>query len=262
MFLDQPRPGTKFRREYAMNQKRNFTNFIAYVLLYSLVLSNCAGSPARVPSLVPTFSQTPPPMRTNVPSATAAMTATPTLNNKTIILTPEDVFALPGLKALSTPDSEDFCEHLPPPQIVAHPDRLSLLSGRFALCIRERINTAMDLDTGSLIPADDERGDITMVNAPGDEEGNYGVVGWNNAHLSDAYVLEKYANHSGANHLSYEYCENLLGDQTDRGAMGVEQGAIACVRTTEGKIALIRVEKIYPPNTLSAEFSFAILRNE
>ncbi len=245
-----------------MNQKRNFTNFIAYVLLYSLVLSSCAGSPARVPSLVPTFSQTPPPTRTNVPSATAAMTATPSLNNKTIILTPEDLLSLPGLKAFSTPDSKDFCEHLPPPQIVATPDRLAILSGRFVLCIQERINIAMDLDTGSLVSGDDERGDIAMQNAPGGEEANYAVVGMNNAYLSDAYVLEKYANHSGANHLSYAYCENLVRDQTDWGAMVVEEGKIACVRTTEGQIALLRVEKIYPPNTLSAEFSFAILRNE
>ena len=42
--------------------------------------------------------------------------------------------------------------------------------------------------------------------------------------------------------------------------MGVEEGAIACIRTTEGTLALIRVERIYPSNTLSAEFSFVILR--
>ncbi len=247
-----------------MNQKLNFTIFISCVLLYSLVLSSCAGSPSLTPSLAPTLSQTPPATRTNVPSATTAIPATPTLNNKTIILTPDDLFALPGLKAWSTPDSGDFCEHLPLPQIVANPDRLSLLSGRFVLCIYERINTAMDLDTGSLVPTDDERGDIVMQSSRSwtTEKPSYVIAGWNNAYLNSAYVLEKYANHSGANHLSYAYCENKLRGKTGRGGTGVEEEEIACVKTTEGKIALIRVEKIYPARTLSVEFSFAILRNE
>ncbi len=247
-----------------MNQKLNFTIFISCVLLYGLVLSSCAGSPSLAPSLAPTLSQTPPATRTNVPSATAAMTATPTLNNKTIILTPDEVFALPGLEAWSTPDSSDFCEHLPPPQIVATPDRFSILSGRFALCIYERISTAMDLDTGSFVSTDDERGDIVMFSGRfwTTEKPSYGIGGWSNAYLNSAYVLEKYANHSGANHLSYAYCENKLRGKTGQGGMSVEEGAIACIKTTEGKIALLRVEKIYPAITLSVEFSFAILRNE
>ncbi len=235
---------------------------ISCVLLFSLVLSSCTESPSLAPSLAPTFSQSPPPTRTNVPSATAVITATPTLNDKTIILTPDDLFSLPGLKAWSTPASEDFCEHLPPPQIVANPDRLSLLSGRFALCIYERINTAMDLDRGSLVSTDDPGGDIVMFSGRfwTSEKPDYGVSNWNNAYLDDAYVLEKYANHSGANHLSSAYCENMLRGKTDTGAIDVEEGKIACVRTTEGRIALIRVERIYPSNTLSVEFSFAILR--
>jgi hypothetical protein len=44
--------------------------------------------------------------------------------------------------------------------------------------------------------------------------------------------------------------------------VGKYVGDIACVKTTEGQLALIRVEKIYPAITLSAEFSFAILRDE
>ncbi len=248
-----------------MDQKLNFTIFIACILLYGLVLSSCAESPSLAPSPVPTFSQTPPPTRTNIPSATATMTATPTLNNKTIILTPDDVFALPGLKAWSTPNSGDFCEHLPPPQIVATPDRFSLLAGRFALCIYERTFTAMDLDTGSLVSSDDEKGDIVLGSPGGGENPTYGVFGWNNANVKDAYVIEAYANHPGANNLSYEYCENRLRNHTGQGAMYVGEqfvGDIACVKTTEGKIALLRVEKIYPARTLSVEFSFAILRDE
>jgi hypothetical protein len=249
-----------------MNQKLNFTTIISCILLFSLALSSCAESTSPVPSRVPTLSQTPPPTRTNFPSATVAVTATPTLNDNTIILTPDDVFALPWLGAFNTPDSSDFCEHLPPPQIVANPDKLSLLSGRFVLCSWDNwpwvTNTAMDLDTGSFVSKDDERADIVMENAPGGEEPAYGVVGRSNAHINDAYVLERYANHSGANHLSYEYCENMLLDQTDSGGFLVAEGVIACVKTTEGKIALIRVEKIYPPTILSVEFSFVILRDE
>jgi hypothetical protein len=249
-----------------MNQKLNFTTIIPCVLLFSLALSNCAENPSLVHSRVPALSQTPPPKITNTPSAIGVMTATSTLNNKTIILTPEDVFSLPSLEALSTPDSENFCAHLPPPQIVANPNRYTLLSGRFVLCSWENWpwvkNTAMDLDTGSFVSKNDERADIVMENAPGGEKPAYVVIGQNNAHINDAYVLEKYANHSGANHLSYEYCENMLQEQTDSGGFIVAEGAIACVKTTESQIALIRVEKIYPPNILSVEFSFVILRDK
>ena len=122
----------------------------------------------------------------------------------------------------------------------------------------------MDLDTGSLVSTDDERGDIVLYSGRWgtNEKPSYAIGSWNKAYLTDAYVLEKYANHSGVNHLSYEYCENMLRGQTGVGGMGVEEEGIACVKTTEGKIALIRVEKIYPAITLSVEFSFAILRNE
>jgi hypothetical protein len=232
------------------------------ILLFSLVLSNCTESPSLTPSLVPTFSQTPPATRTTAPSATPGIIAITTLNNKTIILTPDDLFALPGLEEWDTPNSEDFCEHLPLPESVSNPDNLSILSGRFALCIYERISTAMDLDTGSLVSTDDPEGDIVMFSGRfwTSESPDYGVSNWNNAYLDSAYVLEKYANHSGANHLSSAYCEDMVQGKTDKRAINVEEGEIACIRTTEGKIALIRVEKIYPSNTMSVEFSFAILR--
>jgi hypothetical protein len=239
---------------------------ISCILLFSLILSSCTESPSLAPSLAPTFSQTPSLTKTSTPSATAKNTATPILDNKTIILTPDDLFSLPGLKEWGTPDSEDFCEHLPPPEIVSNPDNLSILSGRFVLCPYESwpwvTNITMDLDTGSLVSTGDTRGDIAMFNGRWGtiEKPDYGVVNLNSAYLDDAYVLEKYANHSGANHLSSAYCEDMVQGKTDTSVMGVDEGAIACIRTTEGKIAIIRVEKIYPSNTLSAEFSFAILR--
>jgi hypothetical protein len=239
-----------------VKQKLNFTILFSCILLYIVVLSGCIESTLLTPVPAPTISQT------SLPTIT--LTSTPTLKYKTVILTPEDVFSLPGLNEWSTPDSGDFCEHLPSPQVVANPDRFSLLSGRFVLCIYERIFTAMDLDTGSLVSTDNAKGDIVIQSNRSwtSENPTYIVVSWNNAYMNDAYVTETYANHSGANSLSYEYCENMLQDQTDFGVMGSEVGGIACVKTTEGQIALIRVEKIYPAVTLSVEFSFAILRNE
>lgn len=228
-----------------------------YIIVLVALLAACVKA---TPVPTATSMPRPSPILVSATPTVSPIPSTPTFNSRTFVITPDDLFSLPGLKAFSTPNAEDFCEHLPSPQIVTNPDRLSVLSGRFALCIWERIDTAMDLDAGSLVSTDDERGDITMQNAPGGGDGNYGVNGWNNAYLNNAYVLEKYANHSGANHLSYEYCENTLLGQTDGGGMIVEEGQVACVRTTEGKIALLRVEKIYPSITLSVEFSFAILK--
>ncbi len=239
-----------------MKQKLNFTILFSCILLYTVVLSGCIESTLPTPILAPTLSQTSPP--------TATITVTPTLNYKTVILTPEDVFSSPGLIEWRTPNSGDFCEHLPTPQVVANPDKFSLLSGRFVLCIYERIFTAMDLDTGGLVSTDDEKGDIVIQSARSwtSENPTYVVVSWKNAYMNDAYVIGTYANHSGSNNLSFEYCENMLRNQTDMGGMRSEIDKIACVRTTEGQIALLRVEKIYPAVTLSVEFSYAILRNE
>jgi hypothetical protein len=235
---------------------------LAFIIIFSCILLNTAALSGCIESTLPTPAPTPTLLQTSPP--TAAITATSTHNYKTIILTPEAVFALPGLIEWSTPNSGDFCEQLPMPQVVANPNRFSLLSGRFVLCIYERIFTAMDLDTGGLVPTNDERGDIVIQSNRSwtSENPTYIIVSWNNAYMNDAYVIETDANHSGANNLSYKYCENMLRDQTDFGVMGSAVDGIACVKTTEGRIALLRVEKIYPAVTLSVEFSFAILRDE
>ena len=223
------------------------------ILLLGLVLVSCAQITPPTPNLVPTYSETLP--------ATIVSTLTPTHNDKTAILTPDNLLSLPSLNELNTPNSYESCEHLPLPQIVSNPNSLSILSGRFILCIYEYTNTAMDLDTGVLVSADDPRGDIVMFNGRfgTSEKPDYGLFSQNNAYLDNAYVLEKYANHSGVNNLSSAYCENKVQGKIDISVINVEEGAIACIRTTEGRVALIRVEKIYPANTVSAEFSFALL---
>lgn len=236
-----------------MKQKLSILFFLACIFV--IILSSCEGMPV-VSSQTSTSTSTPPP--------TIRTTATPTLNYKAVILTPDDVFSLPEIPAWSTPNSEDFCEHLPTPHVIAVPNDFSVLSGRFVLCIYERAFIAMDLDAGNLVPSDDENGDIVLGSPGGGDNPTYGLFGRNNAYVQNAYVNEAWANHPGANNLSYEYCENNLQSQTDHGGIYVGNyiGDIACVKTTEGQIALIRVEKIYPATTLSVEFSFAILRKD
>jgi hypothetical protein len=245
-----------------MNKKSNLTIIISCILLYGLVLSGCGGGTSLVPSPVPTFSQTPPQTRTSVPSATTAITAAPTLNKKPIIIiTPDDLFSFPGLKVLSTPNSEDFCEHLPPPQIVANAGQLSLLSGRFVLCPWETwpwvLDTAIDLDTGSFVSKDDEWADVVLQNGHVTLDGEpppYLVHSLNDAQIDEVTTAV----------LNYEYCEQDLLSllNNNQSVLIVNNGSIACIKTAEGQIALVRVESIYPLDTTSVEFSFAILRNE
>jgi hypothetical protein len=102
----------------------------------------------------------------------------------------------------------------------------------------ERAFMAMDLDKGSLVASDDEQGDIILLSNRSwtSENPNYVVSSLNNSYMSDAYVIETYANHSGVNNLSYEYCEGILQNQTDFSVMGSGISGIACVKTTEGQI--------------------------
>ncbi len=82
----------------------------------------------------------------------------------------------------------------------------------------------MDLDTGSLVPTDDPGGDIVMFNGRWgtEEKPDYTAINWSNAYLDDAYILEKYPNHSGANHLSSAYCEEMVQGKTAKRAINVE----------------------------------------
>jgi hypothetical protein len=114
----------------------------------------------------------------------------------------------------------------------------------------------MDLDTGSFMSKEDERADIVMQNTHVTVDGafpSYVVHGLHSAQVDGVTT----------NTVSYAYCEEDLLSQSKKNKLTilvVKDGSIACVKTTEGNIALIKVEKIYPPNILSTEFSFAILR--
>lgn len=238
-----------------MNKKSNFMTRFFCVLCYCLVLESCIGASYWAPSLTPTVFQTPSQAATMLPLVTPAVETASTLTPQTSIITPDSLFVFPGLKLSNTPDAIDFCEHLPSPQLSMDTNESSLLLGRFSLCVSHSwpwVKTAMDLDTGTLVALEDKDGDIAMDYTHPDLNGEalYFVHDLNNAHIDDL---------DSAN-LTYDNCEKLVADLNGPGSVRVQEGRISCVMTTEGRLAVIRVERIYPSNTQSVEFSFAILK--
>lgn len=238
-----------------MKQRNSIALLVCCILIYNLLLSGCSGDTLSDISPIPSVTQHPSIVATDIPSVKAAITATPTFNNKPFIITPDDLFTFPELRVLITPSSEYFCERIPPPQVIANVDEFSILSGVFVLCPTiswPLVNTVMDLDMGKLVSTVDTSGDLSMDYSHPDLNGEtfYGVTGLNNAHIDEIET----------NSLNYEYCENLLQNKKNPGVLIVQDGAIACVRTTDGQIAIIRVESIFPLNTQGVEFSFAVLK--
>jgi len=222
--------------------------FVVVVLVACSVATSvptAIATETSMPSLVPISSTL------TIPSTTP----TSIFNFRTVIITPDNLFSFPELKPLNTPNSIYFCEHIPPPQVISNVDKFTLLSGLFVLCPAiswPLEKTAMDLDLGNLVSMDDKGGDISMDYSHPDLEGLtfYGVSGLNSAHIDEIETST----------LNYEYCETLLQDKNNPGVLVVHEGAIACVLTTEGQIALIRVENIYPLDTQGVEFSFVVLK--
>ena len=99
---------------------------------------------------------------------------------------------------------------------------------------------------------DDKNGDFAMDYTHPDLDGNasYALRALNNAHIDEIDI----------NNLNYNKCESILMSMNKPGVVHVRDGAITCVLTTEGQIALIRVENIFPLDTQGVEFSFAILK--
>ncbi len=240
-----------------MNQESNFTIFISCILACGLVLVGCGGTPSVIANPTSNLSQTPWKTTPVMPSATDAIEITPTSTPKGILITPDNLFTFPGLKLLNTPgpNTTDFCEHLPLPQVDRNANEYSLLVGRFSLCVSRSwpwVKTAMDLDAGTFVSLDEKSGDIAMDYTHPDLNGDasYFVHGLNNAHIDDIDTVS----------LTYNDCEKIVMDVKDSGSFSVHEGKIACAMTTEGKLAIIRVELIYPSNTQGVEFSFAILK--
>jgi hypothetical protein len=184
--------------------------------------------------------------------------ATSAVSTETPRTNPEILFSDLGLEKINTPNSANFCEHIPPPKIIKNPDQLSVFAGKFSLCVwtawQFLVNTVMDVDQGILVSAEDTNGDIAMAMAHQGLDGitRYYVIGFNNAQIDEIDI----------NNLSYSHCESQLKrlGSTSSGILNVHEGAVACVKTTENQIALIRVENIYPPETQGVGFSFAVLK--
>ena len=60
--------------------------------------------------------------------------------------------------------------------------------------------------------------------------------------------------------ISYERCVELTSNREDSGAFIIEENGIACIQTTNGNMALIRVEKINPDNSESVSFSYVLIK--
>jgi hypothetical protein len=241
-----------------MNRKFSLTIIFLTIIIYGLVSYSCNGdiSLASSPTPAPFPIQSPMVRSSPSPSATVAITATPTLGNS-LVITPDDLFAIPGLQALNTPGSANFCEHLPSPQISTNANESLILAGRFLLCPSRSwpwLNMAIDLDNGTLVSNDNETADMVLeyAHVPVDGTISYDVQGLNDGHIVEAKT----------NSLSYEYCKNALlsMDENDPGIFDIDNGTIACVMTTEDRIAVIRVENIFPLDMKSVEFSFAVLK--
>ena len=140
-----------------------------YWFLASLVLIvGCSSPIAKQPNSVLLTAQIPSQTLVPILDATPTTTETPILGTKDFI-DPESLFSFPGLKKVSTPNSADFCQHIPPPEVVKSVDDSYVFAGRFSLCLsgwRVLVDTVMDLDQGKLVSADDMNGDIDMSMAP------------------------------------------------------------------------------------------------
>lgn len=238
-----------------MSLKTKIIIFNYWFLVGLVLVVGCSSPISQPPNSVPLASQIPSQTLAPIPDATPTTTKTPILGTK-VFIDPDELFAFPGLEKINTPNSADFCEHIPPPEVVKSADNSYVFAGRFSLCLsgwQVLVDTVMDLDQGKLVSADDLNGDIDMSMAP-HSNALYYVQGLNNASIDEIQP----------DHLDYDSCSTLLQalEDNDRGVLIVKEGAIACVKTTEEQIALVRVDGYYPLETQGVGFSFAILKKE
>lgn len=240
-----------------MDAKIRFAVLPARVVVCFLIINSCVRVTPSKPKPMPIISSTPSP---SMIETTSTMIVTSALSTQTPRAAPDTVFSDFGLEQMNTPSSANFCEHIPPPETSKNPGQLSLFAGRFSLCVwtawQFLVNTVMDIDQGTLVSAEDINGDIAMAMAHQGLDGitRYYVIGFNKAQIDEIDI----------NNVSYSQCESqlrLLGT-TSPGVLNVHEGAVACVKTTENQIALIRVENIYPPETQGVGFSFAVLKKQ
>lgn len=231
------------------------SRFIAYLCaVVFLTLSSCNPSLVSDYPSLPTSTQTSSNMVNKVPTKLPA-TATATPDMKSIVLTPDDIFSILAPQIVNTPSAKDFCEHVPPPKLDDRSSEFVVLAGAFSFCDSRNLDTAFDLDTGSLVTSNNKNADILLLRdkAALASEPFYYLYSVNGA------LVEK----TNSNTISYQYCENMKLSAIPPEVFFVdEEGSVACVLTTNDQVALVRVEHIYPLDTDSVEFSFVVLKKE
>ena len=130
-----------------------------------------------------------------------------------------------------------------------------MTKGMFSLCVAPAWpwqKLSMDIDSGNLVASDDESADFEMMYSHPDLDGRtyYFIYGLNNSTLDGIDTSE----------ISYERCVELTSNREDSGAFIIEENGIACIQTTNGNMALIRVEKINPENSESVSFSYVLIK--
>lgn len=240
------------KQEDEMIRCHNFTKALLLLFL-CVVFVGCNKTPIGETETALTSSDSTPTKVTRTPTATAIPdTATPTLGTNNMVITPEDVFVIPPLSATNISDPLALCENVPSPEIAKENNMLTLLVGRFSLCVLRAGISAIDLDSGLLVNSDSKEADLQIGHSKStlDSTVFYYVEALNNAHLDEI----------NTDSISYAYCEDTLLSLNRPGIFLIEQGAIACVKTTKGQIALIRAESVDLFGLESVEFSFAILK--
>jgi hypothetical protein len=174
---------------------------------------------------------------------------------KSMVLTPDYIFSISASQIVDTPSAKDFCEHVPPPELDDKGTDIVVLAGVFSFCDSRNWNTAFDLDTGAIVTSDNEAADILLLRdkAALANEPFYYLYSVNGALVEEI----------GSKKITYQSCENMKLSTVPPEIFFINnEGAIACVLTTNDQVALIRTEHIYPLDTDSVEFSFVVLRKE
>ena len=225
---------------------------IAIILFFCFVFVGCTKAQTTESATTPSISENHFEDLTTTPLAAPVDTVTPTIDLNNRVVTPEAVFPKSTLEKGSTIATADLCTQVPNPEVVIDGNESSLLAGRFALCVLREGISAIDLDSGILVNSDDPDADIQLQHGQTTLNNTvfYYIKAMNNAFVNEIDTIS----------ITYSFCENTLQSLKRPGIYIVQQGTIACVLTTQEKVALIRTESIDVFGVESVEFSFAILK--
>lgn len=229
---------------------------IILVLVIGIVIGGCNARTFVEPVTTLSSSVTPPKKMeaSETPYIALDKTVTPTSARSDIVITPDAVFVSATLDSTVTFAVSDLCKQVPAPIIVRDSNDLTLLSGRFSLCVLREGISAIDLDSGALVNSDDSSADIQLGASQStlDNTVFYYLEAINSAHIDEIDTTN----------LTYAYCEDALLSLNRPGIFIIETGALACILTTQSQVALIRAESIDTFGGESVVFSFAIIKKQ